>query len=82
MKLFCSRKDVIDKTKNWENVPSLKVVEVVLVQFNLLDNQCQQTSENFYAKEILCKITIIFTDQNGGPLERKNKVNLTSLINK
>ena len=47
MKLFCSRKDVIDKTKNWENVPSLKVVEVVLVQFNLLDNQYQQTSENF-----------------------------------
>ena len=82
MKLFCSRKDVIDKTKNWENVPSLKVVEVVLVQFNLLDNQYQQTSENFYAKEILCKIIIIFTDQNGGPLERKNKVNLTSLINK
>ena len=35
----------MDKTKNGENVPSLKVVEVVLVQCNLVDNQYQQKSE-------------------------------------
>ena len=32
----------MDKTKNDENVPSLEVVEVVLVQCNLVDNQYQQ----------------------------------------
>ena len=45
MKLFGSTKKSIDKTKNGENVPSLEVVEVVLVQCNLLDNQYQQKSE-------------------------------------
>ena len=37
-----------DKTKNGENVPSLEVVEVVLVQCNLVDNQYQQKSEVLY----------------------------------
>ena len=45
MKLFGSTKKLIDKTKNRENVPSLEVVEVVLVQCNLVDNQYQQNSE-------------------------------------
>ena len=39
MKLFGSTKKLIDKTKNREKVPSLEVVEVVLVQCNLVDNQ-------------------------------------------
>ena len=39
MKLFGSIKKLMDKTKNRENVPSLEVVDVVLVQFNLIDNQ-------------------------------------------
>ena len=39
MKLFGSTKKLIDKTKNGEKVPSLEVVEVVLVQCNLVDNQ-------------------------------------------
>ena len=34
-----------DKTKNGENVPSLEVVEVVLVQCNLTDTQYQQNLE-------------------------------------
>ena len=38
MKLFGSTKKLIDKTKNGENIPSLEVAEVVLVQFNLVDN--------------------------------------------
>ena len=45
MKLFCSTKKLIDKTKNGEKVISLEVVEVVLVQCNLVDNQYQQKSE-------------------------------------
>ena len=39
MKLTSSRKKLIDKTKNGENVESFKVVEVVFVQYNLVDNQ-------------------------------------------
>ena len=48
IKLFCSTENLIDKTKNWENVPSLGVVEVVLVHFNLVDNQYQRKSEVLY----------------------------------
>ena len=36
---------LIGKTKNGEKVPSLEVVEVVLVRYNLEDNQYQQKSE-------------------------------------
>ena len=38
MKLFGSTKKIIDETKNKENVPSLEVVGVFLVQ-RLVDNQ-------------------------------------------
>ena len=48
MKLFGSTKNVIGKTKNGENVPSLEVVEIVLVQFSSVDNQYQQKSEVLY----------------------------------
>ena len=48
MKLFGSTKKLIDKTKNGENVPSLEVAEVVLVQCNLVNNQYQQKSEVLY----------------------------------
>ena len=48
IKLFCSTEKLIDKTKNWENVPSLGVVEVVLVQCNLVDNQYQRKSKVLY----------------------------------
>ena len=37
-----------NKTENRENVPSLEVVEVFLVQCNLVDNQYQQKSEVLY----------------------------------
>ena len=42
MKLFGSTKTLIDKTQNRENLPSLEVVEVVLVQYNLVDNEYPQ----------------------------------------
>ena len=45
MKLFGSTKKLIDKTKSGENVPSLEVFEVVLIQCNLADNLYQQKSE-------------------------------------
>ena len=48
MKLFGNTKKLIDKTKNGEKVPSLEVVEVVLVQCNLVRNQYQQKSEVLY----------------------------------
>ena len=48
IKLFCSTEKLIDKTKNWENVPSLGVVEVVLVQCNLVDYQYQRKSKVLY----------------------------------
>ena len=48
MKLFGSPKKLIVKSKKVENVASLEVVEVVLVQCNLVDNQYQQKSEVLY----------------------------------
>ena len=39
MKLLDRTKKLIDKTKNGEKVPSLGIVEAVLVQCNLVDNQ-------------------------------------------
>ena len=48
MKLFGRTKKLIDKTKNGENVPSLEVVEAVLVHCNLVDSQYQQNSEVLY----------------------------------
>ena len=48
IKLYGNTKKLIDKTKNDESVPSLEVVEVVLVQCNLLDNQYQQKLYIFF----------------------------------
>ena len=48
MKLVVRKKNLIHKTKNVEKVPSLKVVEVVLVQCNVVDNQYRQKSKVLY----------------------------------
>ena len=42
MKQVVSTKEIMDKTKNGENAPNLEVVQVVLVQFKLVDNHCQE----------------------------------------
>ena len=47
-KLSGSTNKLIDKTKNGENVPSLEMVEVVLIECNLTDNQYQQKSQVLY----------------------------------
>ena len=39
MKLFGSKKTLIEKKKNRENVPSHAVIKVVLSKSNLVDNQ-------------------------------------------
>ena len=48
MKLFGNPKKLIGKTKNGENFANIELVEVVLVQYNLVDNQHQQISEVLY----------------------------------
>lgn len=49
LRLFSSTKKLIRKTKNGKNLSSLKVFKVVLVQYNLEDNQQKQKSEVLYA---------------------------------
>ena len=53
MKLFSSTKKLIDKTTNRENVPSIQMFEIVLVQCNLVDNQYQQKSEVLYTFRLI-----------------------------
>ena len=48
IKLFRRTKKLTGKTKNGEDVPSLQVIEVVFVQYNLVDNQYQQKSDVLY----------------------------------
>ena len=55
MKLFGSTKKLIDKIKNEEKVPTLEVVEVFLVQFNLANNQHQQNLKYY---SLLLKIRL------------------------
>ena len=98
MKLFGSANKLTDKTKNGENVPSLRVVKVNLVNFNFIDNQYQRKSEVLYtftpnksyayllnvepSNAKINEVVITFTDQNGRLLDIKDKVNLILLINK
>ena len=44
MKLFGSTKSKIIKDKNDENVPHLKIVKLVLVHCNLVNNDDHQTN--------------------------------------
>ena len=48
MKPFGSAKTLISNTRNREKVPSLEVVEVVLVQCSSVDNQYQWKPEVLY----------------------------------
>ena len=49
---MAAQKELIDKTKNGEDLPSLEVVLVVLVQCNLVDNHDQQKSEVLYTLNV------------------------------
>ena len=93
MELHGSTRKLLNKTKkSGENVPSIEVVKVFLVQGNLADNQYQQKSEVFFEPTNLVflktysnefdEIILTFTNQNGRPLEIEDKVNLTLPLNK
>ena len=49
MKLLGSTENKITKDKYGENVPRLEVVELVLVHYNLVNNDYQQDSRILYA---------------------------------
>ena len=57
MKLFGSTKKLIDKMKNRKKVPSLEVVEVVLVKCNLKDNN--NKSLKYYTLSCPINLTLI-----------------------
>ena len=46
-KIIWQHKTLINKTRNGENVPSLQVVEVVLVQCSLVDNQFNKSPKSY-----------------------------------
>ena len=48
MKLPGSTKNKITKNKNGENVPHLEITEVVLVHYNIVNNDYQQDSRALY----------------------------------
>ena len=48
MILFGTTKILIDKTESEENVPTLEAVGVVLIQYNLVDNQYVAKSLRYY----------------------------------
>ena len=49
MKLLGSAESKITEDKNGENVPCLEVVELVLVHYNVVNNDYQQDSRILYA---------------------------------
>ena len=55
LKLFGTTKKVIEKKKNGESLPSLQVVEVFLVLYNLVNNEYQQKSEVLYPFSLTTK---------------------------
>ena len=48
MKLLGSTKNKINKDKDGENVPHLQITEVILVHFNIVNNDYQQDSRVLY----------------------------------
>ena len=89
MKLLSSANTLIDKSKNGENVPNHEMAEAFL--FTFMPNKSYALLLNFEPRSIVFlktfnvesdEIIITFTDQNDRPLEIKEKVNLTFLINK
>ena len=48
MKLLGSTKSKVTKNENDKNVPNLEITEVVLVHYNIVNNNCQQNSRVLY----------------------------------
>ena len=49
MKLLGSTKSKVTKNENGENVPNLQITEVVLVHWNIVNNNYQKNSRFLYA---------------------------------
>ena len=56
-KLFGSTENKITKYKNCENIPHLKIIEVVLVHCNIVNNYYQQDSKVLYTFGSLLEIS-------------------------
>ena len=48
MKLLGSTENKITKDKNGENVPHLEITDVVLIHYNIVDNDYQQNLRVLY----------------------------------
>ena len=48
MKLLGSTESKITKDKNGENVPHLEITEVILVHFNIVNNNYKQNAKVLY----------------------------------
>ena len=59
MKLLVSTKSKITKDKNFQNVPRLKITEVILVHCNIINNDYQQNSRVLYTfvpNKLFCQL--------------------------
>ena len=79
MKVLGSTESKITKDKNDENVPHLEVVELVLVHWNVVNNDYQQDSRILYifvpSKSFGSLLEISPTN-----LELEDKINITLII--
>ena len=77
MKLLGSTKIKITKDKNSENISHLEITDVVLVHYNMVNNDYQQDSRVLYT---FIPFEVWFTDQNSQLLAIGDRINLTIVI--
>ena len=83
MKLLGSTKKGLDRAKDGEDVSKLESLEVILLHFNLVINNYQETSKElftFVSKKQFRQLITIAPDQNRKQLEIEDNVNM-KLIN-
>ena len=83
MKLLGSTKRDVDGDKDGEDVSKLESIEVILVHFNLVINNYQETSKElftFVSNKQFGQLITIAPDQNRKQLEIEDNVNM-KLIN-
>ena len=62
----------MDKTKNGENAPNLEVVQVVLVQFKLVDNHCQEKYQILHTFKLTKFVTSLLNVEPNNSVSLKN----------
>ena len=83
MKLLGSTKKDVDGDKDGEDLSKLESIEVILVHFNLVINNYQETSKElftFVSNKQFGQLITIAPDQNRKQLEIEDDVNM-KLIN-